>query len=254
MIPKDCKRLAEVDFPIAEVSRHAAREKAGPPGHPSRLHLWWARRPLASSRAMLLALLWSERPEGRCVVLLVDKGPLGGPAQFRIARGDGSENQQPGFVELNATKAKGNNANVTCPCCRSVLPGNKKNPRTSTQLVAQHGGTNVVFDVKGRRTGGAKMLAVVTTKHGEPGRQYRLPTAADPPVPRVSRVFSTSRSSGPWRTSVLCVAMTYVERQHEGIYRCVDGQHKRVDSGLPPAVTREQRNISAIIQAAGSSR
>jgi hypothetical protein len=26
MIPKDCKRLAEVDFPIAEVSRHAARE------------------------------------------------------------------------------------------------------------------------------------------------------------------------------------------------------------------------------------
>ena len=34
MIPKDCKRLAEVDFPIAEVSRHAAREKSirhGPP-------------------------------------------------------------------------------------------------------------------------------------------------------------------------------------------------------------------------------
>lgn len=26
MIPKDCKRLAEVDFPIAEVSRHAARD------------------------------------------------------------------------------------------------------------------------------------------------------------------------------------------------------------------------------------
>ena len=28
MIPKQCKRLAEVDFPIAEVSRHAAREKS----------------------------------------------------------------------------------------------------------------------------------------------------------------------------------------------------------------------------------
>jgi adenine-specific DNA methylase len=35
MIPKFCKRLAEMDFPIAEVSRHAAREKATPPGHPS---------------------------------------------------------------------------------------------------------------------------------------------------------------------------------------------------------------------------
>ena len=30
MIPKECKRLAEVDFPIAEVSRHAARGKSIP--------------------------------------------------------------------------------------------------------------------------------------------------------------------------------------------------------------------------------
>ena len=51
MIPKECKRLAEVDVPIAEVSRHAAREKSIRHGHPSTLHLWWARRPLASSRA-----------------------------------------------------------------------------------------------------------------------------------------------------------------------------------------------------------
>ena len=38
MIPKECKRLAEVDFPIAEVSRHAAREKSIRHGHPSTLH------------------------------------------------------------------------------------------------------------------------------------------------------------------------------------------------------------------------
>ena len=57
MIPKECKRLAEVDFPIAKVSRHAVREKSIRHGHPATLHLWWARRPLASSRAMLLALL-----------------------------------------------------------------------------------------------------------------------------------------------------------------------------------------------------
>ena len=57
MIPQECKRLAEVDFPIAEVSRHAVQEKSIRHGHPSTLHLWWARRPLASSRAMLLALL-----------------------------------------------------------------------------------------------------------------------------------------------------------------------------------------------------
>ena len=66
MIPSNCKRLAEVDFPIARVSQHAVREKATPPGHPSRLHLWWARRPLASSRAMLLALLLPDPSDPRC--------------------------------------------------------------------------------------------------------------------------------------------------------------------------------------------
>ena len=45
VIPRACKRLAEVDFPIAVVSKHAAREKSIRHGHPSTLHLWWARRP-----------------------------------------------------------------------------------------------------------------------------------------------------------------------------------------------------------------
>ena len=54
MIPTTCKRLIEVDFPIAAVSAHSAREKSIRHGHPSRLHLWWARRPLAAWRAVLL--------------------------------------------------------------------------------------------------------------------------------------------------------------------------------------------------------
>lgn len=66
MIPKECKRLAEVDFPIADVSRHAAREKSIRHGHPSMVHLWWARRPLASSRAVLLTLLWPDPCDALC--------------------------------------------------------------------------------------------------------------------------------------------------------------------------------------------
>ena len=50
MLPRTCKRLAEVDFPIAEVPRHAAREKSIRHGHPSTLHLWWVRRPLVLQR------------------------------------------------------------------------------------------------------------------------------------------------------------------------------------------------------------
>ena len=66
MIPKECKRLVEVDFPIAEVSKHAAREKSIRHGHPSTLHLWWARRPLASSRAVLMALLLPDPCDEQC--------------------------------------------------------------------------------------------------------------------------------------------------------------------------------------------
>lgn len=66
MIPKDCKRLAEVDFPIAQVSKHAAREKSIRHGHPSTLHLWWARRPLASCRAILLGLLLPDPVDPLC--------------------------------------------------------------------------------------------------------------------------------------------------------------------------------------------
>ncbi|MBI4676023.1 MAG: DUF1156 domain-containing protein [Elusimicrobia bacterium] len=73
MIPKDCKRLAEVDFPIAAVSAHSAREKSIRHGHPSTLHLWWARRPLAACRAMLLALLLPDPDDKNCPKDFKDK-------------------------------------------------------------------------------------------------------------------------------------------------------------------------------------
>jgi adenine-specific DNA methylase len=66
MIPKECKRLAEVDFPIAAVSKHAVREKSIRHGHPSTLHLWWARRPLAACRAVLLGLLLPDPCDRHC--------------------------------------------------------------------------------------------------------------------------------------------------------------------------------------------
>ncbi|MCK8600137.1 NADAR domain-containing protein [Desulfoferrobacter suflitae] len=68
MIPKECKRLAEVDFPIAVVSKHSVQEKSARHGHPSTLHLWWARRPLAACRAMLMALLLPDPCDLCCPV------------------------------------------------------------------------------------------------------------------------------------------------------------------------------------------
>lgn len=63
------KRIIEVDLPIARISAHARREKSIRHGHISTLHIWWARRPLAACRAVVLASLWPDpedlsRPEG----------------------------------------------------------------------------------------------------------------------------------------------------------------------------------------------
>ena len=357
MIPKECKRLAEVDFPIAEVSRHAAREKSIRHGHPSTLHLWWARRPLASSRAVLMALLMPDpcdpccpedfkararelllgmrgRPSGwdstvqtdeglrqvilkfiadfanwdnaakaeylatgrglvqaahpeetplvvdpfagggsiplealrlgceafasdlnpvACLILkvmlediprygpgladelrkagagikakaekelaeLYPKDPDGAtPIAYLWARTVRCEAPNCGAeiplmrsmwlcrkpkrkwalrpqvvhdggllprVEFEIFQPRGDSevaagtvsrARATCPCCRTVLPPE----RVRSQLAAQRGGADAVFDEQGDRTDGSRMTAVVTVIPGQPGRRYRLPTDAD---------------------------------------------------------------------------
>ena len=56
-------KLIEVALPLAAINREAAREKSIRHGHPSTLHLWWARRPLAAARAVIWASLVDD-PSG----------------------------------------------------------------------------------------------------------------------------------------------------------------------------------------------
>jgi putative DNA methylase len=66
-MPAYRKKLIEVALPLEAINREAAREKSIRHGHPSTLHLWWARRPLAACRAVLFGQLvddpsaWPER-------------------------------------------------------------------------------------------------------------------------------------------------------------------------------------------------
>src|SRR5271157_1128812 len=53
MTPK--KKLIEVALPLDAINKASAREKSIRHGHPSTLHLWWARRPLAAARAVIFA-------------------------------------------------------------------------------------------------------------------------------------------------------------------------------------------------------
>src|SRR5881396_3619847 len=49
------KKLIEVALPLDAINKASAREKSIRQGHPSTLHLWWARRPLAAARAVIFA-------------------------------------------------------------------------------------------------------------------------------------------------------------------------------------------------------
>jgi putative DNA methylase len=61
------RKLIEVSIPLEAINKASAREKSIRHGHPSTLHLWWARRPLAACRAVLFAQLvddpsaWPDR-------------------------------------------------------------------------------------------------------------------------------------------------------------------------------------------------
>lgn len=74
------KKLIEVALPLEAINKESAREKSIRHGHPSTLHLWWARRPLAAARAVI----WSS---------LVDD-PSSYPDQFPTEEAQNAERER----------------------------------------------------------------------------------------------------------------------------------------------------------------
>lgn len=65
------KKLIEVALPLEAINKASAREKSIRHGHPSTLHLWWARRPLAAARAVIFAQMVDD-PSAYVDVLRAD--------------------------------------------------------------------------------------------------------------------------------------------------------------------------------------
>ena len=105
------KKLIEVALPLDAINTAAAREKSIRHGHPSTLHLWWARRPLAAARAVIFSQMVDD-PSEYVDVLLSDsaaKRAAQRALKKRLAAGRvaATGHAQAGMGEMPAGRAVG---------------------------------------------------------------------------------------------------------------------------------------------------
>lgn len=99
------KKMIEVALPLEEINIAAAREKSIRHGHPSTLHLWWARRPLASCRAVIFSSIVDDPDqEGVPAALLerIDRLPIPvkyAPEWENLSEGGRRRKKLFGFIE-----------------------------------------------------------------------------------------------------------------------------------------------------------
>ncbi len=92
------KKLIEVSIPLKEINEACAREKSIRHGHPSTLHLWWARRPLAAARAVLFCQLVDD-PSGYVDELVKDKARKAIAEQELLREPEGARDLSPRLRE-----------------------------------------------------------------------------------------------------------------------------------------------------------
>ena len=94
------KKLIEVALPLDAINRASAREKSIRHGHPSTLHLWWARRPLAAARAVIFASLVDDPADPHANPAFVAAcQALPGAGQNVIEKGDTPRMRLFDFIE-----------------------------------------------------------------------------------------------------------------------------------------------------------
>jgi putative DNA methylase len=92
------KKLIEVALPLEAINAASAREKSIRHGHPSTLHLWWARRPLAAARAVIFAQMVDDPSEYTDVLLSDPQLKAAGKRELR-KRLDARAGREPDLPE-----------------------------------------------------------------------------------------------------------------------------------------------------------
>ena len=109
------KKLIEVALPLEKINAESAREKSIRHGHPSTLHLWWARRPLAAARAVI----WSS---------LVDD-PSSHPEEFPTEEAQNRERERLfGILEKLVVWENSNEPEILAQAKAEIMKSTNGNP------------------------------------------------------------------------------------------------------------------------------
>jgi putative DNA methylase len=113
------KKRIEVALPLEDINREMAREKSIRHGHPSTLHLWWARRPLAACRAVLFSSLVDD-PSEWVAKLLAD--PAKRKAAEKLLRAKKKSWDDLKTIFTNARDASAPTGSAGIPAGETSLP------------------------------------------------------------------------------------------------------------------------------------
>ena len=175
------KKLIEVALPLEAINAASSREKSIRHGHPSTLHLWWARRPLAAARAVI----WSS---------LVDD-PSSHPDEFPTEEAQNKERQRLfGILEELVKWENSNNEEVLAEAKAEIMKSTNGNPPALLDPFAGGGAIPLEAQRLGFGTAAkefqqfrpgleAQLFGCDGFRHGRPleGRMARMQPPEEPP-------------------------------------------------------------------------
>ena len=117
------KKLIEVALPLDAINKASAREKSIRHGHPSTLHLWWARRPLAAARAVIFAQMVDDPSEYVDVLLSDPKKKRAAVRALKKRRAEHAATPLPALPRIGggASRCFGGVAESAGPATGTVL-------------------------------------------------------------------------------------------------------------------------------------
>lgn len=173
------KKLIEVALPLEAINIASAREKSIRHGHPSTLHLWWARRPLAAARAVIFAQMVDD-PSAYVDTLLSD------PATRRSAQREFKKRQEVWEKRAAAFQAATGNEAVIIP-----EPGSKPTLEECAADIERERLFRIIEElVKWENTTNETVLAHART---EIWQSWRRTCAANADHPRAKEIFDRNK-------------------------------------------------------------